>query len=74
MLRNLHTKRCENCEHHKRREETGEKTMFSALYIPPRGFKGFVQFCIWQTFHMNEAYWTSDLDLCGKNSSQYKDL
>ena len=33
---NLYTKRCEQ---QKRREETGEKTKFSALYTPSPGFE-----------------------------------
>ena len=32
-------KRCATCERHERREDTGEKTKFPALYIPPPGFK-----------------------------------
>ena len=42
-LRNLHAKRC---EHHERREETGEKTKISALYTPSPGFKAILSKCM----------------------------
>ena len=42
-LRNLHTKRCER---HERREETGEKTKFSALYTPSPGFQAILSKCL----------------------------
>ena len=42
-LRNLHTKRCER---HERREETGGKTKFSALYTPSPGFKAILSKCL----------------------------
>ena len=40
---NLHTTRCER---HERREETGEKTKFSALYTPLPGFKAILSKCL----------------------------
>ena len=42
-LRNLHTKRCER---HERREETGEKSKFSALYTPSPGFQAILSKCL----------------------------
>ena len=39
VARYIHRRRCENGERHERREETGEKMKFSALNIPPPGYK-----------------------------------
>ena len=67
-LRNLHRKRCETCERHKRREETGQKMKFSALYIPTPGFnrkqdlKVLCQVCVFRADRKNKvaaltSYW-----------------